>query len=106
VLFDTDGNNAPYLVTTTSSSQEVVYALDTSGNQLWSASPGGRVAIDDADDAFVCGGGSAALLGPDGSTQWSTPVAVIPLRADVTNAVGRCIGEQGSGIGIVAFQVQ
>ena len=80
-------------------------STDTGGNQLWTATiAGSSIDVDDEDDAFVCNG-IARLIGPDGSTKWNDTTSITSVvRADVTNEIARCIGGQGGGIGIVAFQ--
>lgn len=86
--------------------------LDTTTN-LW----GQGVAIDGAGNALVCawssaGIGYAALYAPDGTRLWTAgEPAFSPVSADVTNGIGRCIGDTGTnlaptGVGVLAFQVQ
>ena len=100
---------------------DYIAQLDTSGNLRWDrtvplGSDGGTggvggVSVDGAERAFVCdfGGGSsnAALYDTDGSTVWSASTApVVGQFVDVTNAIARCVGPTGDGVGIVAFQVE
>ena len=96
-------------------------ALDAAGNVLWTRDePAANgidayalgAALDGSDNAFLCGvagGGQAVLYGPGGSTAWSyVQPNFTPLAADVTGAVGRCLGttltSSGSyGVAVLSF---
>jgi hypothetical protein len=91
--------------------------LDRHGRVLWTRvdAAGGApsaqaVALDAANEAFVCGSTGVAadafLYGPrTGTLAFETPL-LRGIFADVTGGIARCVGTSGDGIGILAFRVR